>query len=121
MSKKTAAPTPPRKPLFMRRPNPKVALKNFYISGQLGDTQPDSTIQPAYVITRTPWHALGGFDLEISQRISRLPGGGELVVRIEGRAEVDGRLTVRVINLKNGKDLLLNTSYRDGVPSTGDE
>jgi hypothetical protein len=100
---------------------PKQAPRNFWIQGVEGWTEDDGSFfvpDKAKVITGGNRRVTGGFNLNIYQRVSRDPYGVVHATRIEGRAGLDGWLTLKVWPVSKGNLLVPSRfrSNREGIP-----
>ena len=107
-------------PYEMKKPQPKRQARNFYVHGYCGKTLPTGEFIAEKIISNGPWAAMGGIDIEIYQRTSRLVGGAAVVLHLVGRADPQGNIVLKVLEIdqqtKREKVLAEYRSHRDGVP-----
>src|SRR5688572_15601490 len=100
---------------------PKQAPRNWWIQGVEGWTEMDGSFyvpDKPKVITGGNKRISGGFNLNIYQRVSRDPRGVVHAAHIEGRATLDGWLTLKVWPVSKGQRLTPSKfrSNREGIP-----
>lgn len=103
-------------PLMRKKPQPRGNVRNFYLHGYCGNSEENGTVSTMKLLSNGPWGKMGGFDLEVYQRVNALAAGGMHVLHLEGRADVFGRLRLRVYAVqKNNTVIYDGESWRDGV------